>query len=179
MNKAKVLTFIALSVAVNVVGSKVAILLSLPIFLDSIGTILAGAVIGPWGGLLTALVGGLLNGALGDIYSIWFAPSGMLMGLLAGVFLHKKVITKPSIIWRTAAISLPASFVSSLISTYLFSGITTAVITTALVQALSKTVFSLLTSAFLVQSVTDYVDKLIAVIIVYVFVRRVKGDLLS
>ena len=58
-------------------------LLSLPIYLDSIGTMLAGITMGPLAGGLAALVGGLINGVLGDIYAIYFSLSGVLMGVLA------------------------------------------------------------------------------------------------
>ncbi|MBR4377290.1 MAG: ECF transporter S component [Bacilli bacterium] len=176
--KTKVLTTIALSVAINIVGSKISLFLSLPIFLDSIGTILAGATLGPIAGLVTALVGGLVNGVLGDIYSIYFAPSGMIMGLLAGVVLYHKKVTKLSVIWKTALISVPASFVSALISTYVFGGITSALLTTTIIQGLSKTVMDLFTSAFVTQTLTDYVDKLIAVVLTLVIIKRIPRGML-
>ena len=155
----KWITFIALSVTLNIVGSKISLLLSLPIFLDSIGTIMAGTVIGPAGGLLTALAGGLVNGAMGDVYAIYFSPSGIIMGLMAGLLLHNKRVTKISLIWRTLLIVAPASAVSSVIEVVLFGGITSAAFTTAVVQVLSNTVMNLFGSAFLVQLLTDYIGK--------------------
>ena len=86
----KKITFIALAVAINIVGSKIALAFKLPIFLDSIGTMLAGIALGPLAGGFTALVGGLINGALGDIYAIYFSLSGVLMGVLAGFLFHGK-----------------------------------------------------------------------------------------
>ena len=168
----KKLTVIALAVALNIVGSNVALLLKLPIFLDSIGTMLSAIVIGPVAALLTALVGGLVNGALGDIYAIYFAPSGMLMGLIAGLLLHEKKTTLPAILWKNFFVVLPGSALSSLISTILFGGITSALVTTTIVQVLSATWFSLFQSAFLVQLATDYVDKLVAILLVVVVVKR-------
>ena len=56
MNKnVKRLTLIALAVAINIVGSKISLLLSLPIYLDSIGTMLAGITMGPLAGDLLLL----------------------------------------------------------------------------------------------------------------------------
>lgn len=171
-NNTKKLTIIALAVAINIVGSKISLVLSLPIFLDSIGTIMAGTVVGPIGGLATALVGGLVNGALGDIYSIYFSPSGMIMGLMAGLLFHNKKTTKLSALWKTFLVVLPASFVSALIETFLFGGITSATMTTFIVQSLSHTVMNLFQSAFLTQLVTDYIDKLIAVILTFTVINR-------
>lgn len=167
--------FIALLCAINIVGSKIALLLGLPIFLDSIGTIFASSFMGPLAGMLTALVAGLINGVLGDIYAIYFAPSGILMGLLAGLMLYKKKVTFVGSLWRTAVITVPASALSALIETVLFAGITSSAFTTVLVQTLSKTALSLFTGAFLIQALTDYVDKWIAVTLMRGIKPRVSG----
>ena len=176
-NNVKKLTFIALSVAINIVGSKIALLLSLPIFLDSIGTMLAGIALGPVAGGLTALVGGLINGALGDIYAIYFSISGVLMGVIAGLVFHEKKNSIPSLFWKCLIVTLPASALSACIETFLFGGITSAVVTTFIIQALSQTALKLFGGAFLTQAVTDYVDKLIAIVLVVVSMRSLPYEL--
>ena len=177
MNKVKKLTFIAIAVAINIVGSKLALLFNLPIFLDSIGTMLAGIAIGPFAGALTALVGGLINGVLGDIYAIYFSLSGMLMGIMAGLLLHNRKHTILSIVWKNILIVLPASALSACIETFLFGGITSAAVTTFIVQALAQTGLKLLGSSFLTQFVTDYIDKLIAIVLVEVCLKRLPYEL--
>ena len=171
-NSAKWVTIIALSVVINIVGSKLSGALSLPIYLDSIGTI-----IGPGSGMLVALVGGLVNGALGDIYSIYFSVSGMIMGLMAGLLLHNKKLTWVSVFWKTFFIVLPASFVSSIIEVVLFDGVTTALFTTTMIRVLSATVMSMFSSAFLIQLITDYFDKLVAVILTKEILKRMPYDM--
>lgn len=173
MNKnVKRITLIAAAVAINIVGSKLSLLLSLPVYLDSIGTMLAGITMGPVAGGLAALVGGLINGALGDVYAIYFSLSGVLMGVLAGLLLHGKKTDLLSLIWKTFIIVLPASALSSCIETFLFDGITSAVFTTFVVRVLSQTALKLLGGAFVTQLVTDYVDKLLANILVSVSVKH-------
>ena len=44
--------FIALSAVINIIGGNLALVLRLPIYLDSIGTFLASALLGPVGGVL-------------------------------------------------------------------------------------------------------------------------------
>lgn len=39
---------VALAVGINIAGGQIALLLKLPVYLDSIGTILTGALLGPW-----------------------------------------------------------------------------------------------------------------------------------
>ena len=176
-NNTKKITMIALAVAVNIVGSKIALLLNLPIFLDSIGTMLAGITIGPVAGGLTALVGGLINGVLGDIYAIYFSISGVIMGVIAGLVFHNKKLTYGSALWKCLVVTLPASAVSACIETFLFGGITSAAVTTFIIQALSQTALKLFGSAFLTQAVTDYVDKLVAIVLVITCVKRLPAEL--
>ncbi len=176
-NNIKKLTMIALAVAVNIVGSKIALGLNLPIFLDSIGTILAAVTLGPVAGGLTALVGGLINGALGDIYAIYFSVSGVIMGVIAGLLFSKKKLSYVSALWKCLIVTLPAAAVSACIETFLFGGITSAAVTTFIIQALSHTALNLFSSAFLTQAVTDYVDKLVAIVLVITCVKRLPYEL--
>ena len=176
-NNIKKLTMIALAVAINIVGSKIALGLSLPIFLDSIGTIFAAITMGPIAGGLAALVGGLINGALGDVYAIYFSVSGVIMGVIAGLLFHNKKLSYGSALWKCLVVTLPASAVSACIETFLFGGITSAAVTTFIIQALSQTALKLFGSAFLTQAVTDYVDKLVAIVLVITCVKRLPYEL--
>ena len=176
-NKTIAMTTIALAVAINIVGSKISILLSLPLFLDSIGTMLAAITLGPVAGGLTALVGGLLNTVLGDRYAIYFAMSGVLMGVIAGLLFYKKKLTYLSAVWKCLLVVLPASALSSCIETFLFDGITSAVVTTFIIQALAATGMKLLGRAFITQLATDYVDKLIGIAIVISCVKYLPTEM--
>lgn len=177
MNNLKKMIIIALAVAINIAGSKLALLLSLPIFLDSIGTMLAGITLGPIAGGLTALVGGLVNGALGDVYAIYFSPSGIIMGILAGLLFYNKKKDVFSVIWKCLIVVLPASAVSACIETFLFGGITSAATTTLIIQVLSQTALKLFGSAFLTQLITDYVDKFIAILLVVESVKHLPNEI--
>ena len=50
-------------------------------------------------------------------------------------------------------------------------------VTTALIQIMSKTVMSMFGSAFVVQLVTDYIDKLIAVALVTTVYKRLPSNM--
>ena len=68
------LCFLAMAVGIHLVGGQIALALRLPVYLDSIGTILAGAVLGPWLGMLPNLLSGIIMGMTVDVYSLYFAP---------------------------------------------------------------------------------------------------------
>ena len=50
----------AVTIAINVVLGSLTVALRLPLYLDSIGTILVGALAGPWAGALTGVLSNLL-----------------------------------------------------------------------------------------------------------------------
>jgi hypothetical protein len=83
------LALMAVAIAINIgVGSLVSAL-KLPIYLDSIGTVLVGALAGPWAGALTGLLSNLIwsllpvPGGAGPI-GAFFAPVAAVIGLMAG-----------------------------------------------------------------------------------------------
>ena len=80
------LTFalIPLAIAINLVIGQLVSVLKLPIFLDSIGTVLVAVVCGPWAGLLTGVVSNLVGGLLLDPFFIPFAPVAAVIGFVAG-----------------------------------------------------------------------------------------------
>mgnify|MGYP000021306528 CR=1 FL=1 len=123
---------VALAVGINIVGGQIALFMKLPVYLDSIGTILTGAVLGPWFGMLPNLISGIFMGMTVDIYSLYFAPVGMITGIMSGLVFRKesksvvccstdhctgndcKFCDQCSIVWRCDLIRIfdsgPASF---------------------------------------------------------------------
>lgn len=90
----RIVTMMALCIGINFLGGSIALFLRLPIYLDSIGTIFAGAIGGPIVGLVTGLLSGLLSGITTDIFSLYYSPVQIVTGLLAGFLLKGKLIKK-------------------------------------------------------------------------------------
>ena len=80
---------LALAVCINLAGGQLALTLRLPIYLDSIGTMMIGALCGPVYGMLPNLLSGIIFGMTTDIYSLYFAPVGMVVGLMSGLVWKK------------------------------------------------------------------------------------------
>lgn len=78
------LVITAFLAGLNIIGAQIALVLKLPIYLDSIGTMVAAFLFGPLYGGLCGLVGNLITGFLFDSYSLFFAPSAVLLGILPG-----------------------------------------------------------------------------------------------
>lgn len=79
------LSLIPLAIAINIAGGQLVKVLKLPIYLDSIGTVLTGALLGPWIGLITGLLSNTIWTLIGlDQFALTFAPVAGVIGLIAG-----------------------------------------------------------------------------------------------
>jgi len=167
---------VALGIVINIVGAFIALNLHLPVYLDSIGTVMISALYGPVYGIVTGLLGSLVSGFTFDIYSLYFAPVQIFTGFMAGVMFNTKWLKKGWIPLGSLAVSLPTSIASAVISAFVFGGITSSG-SSIIVQVLTKAGVSLTVSCFVVQVVTDYFDKLLGIVIVSVVLRAMTGDM--
>ena len=75
---------IPVAVAINFTGFGLVKLLSLPIFLDSIGTVFLSLIAGPWVGIATAVITSLITGSFSPEYYA-FMPVAIIMALCMGI----------------------------------------------------------------------------------------------
>ena len=91
-----VLTLMPVAIAINIAVGSIAYALRLPIYLDSIGTVLVGALAGPWAGALTGILSNLIwsilpvPGGAGPT-AAFFAPVAGAIGLMAGFWASRGV----------------------------------------------------------------------------------------
>ena len=84
-----VISLMPVAIAINIAIGSLAVLLRLPIYLDSIGTVLVGVLAGPWAGALTGLLSNFIwsilpvPGGAGPT-AAFFAPVAGVIGLMAG-----------------------------------------------------------------------------------------------
>lgn len=159
------LCVIAIAIVLNVIGGQIALLLHLPIYLDSMGTILIAILYGPVYGILPPLLYGLVMGFTLDIFSLYFMPVGIILGLMTGIIAKIFPLNGWKIIPGALLITVPGTIVSSIITAVLFGGITSSG-STVIVQLLNKMGLSLTVSVFIVQILTDYLDRLLSLFLV-------------
>ena len=153
---------LALCAVINLIGGQAALLFRLPIYLDSIGTVFAAAILGPVYGMLPGILSNLISGMTMDIYSLYYLPVQMITGWMAGFVFQKfpphtgKDLGK--ILLGAGMISLPGTLVSSCITAVVFGGITSSG-STILVQLFHHLGMGLTASICMVQGLTDYADR--------------------
>jgi energy-coupling factor transport system substrate-specific component len=119
------LTLIPVAIVLNIVVGQIASALKLPIFLDSIGTVLVGILAGPWAGLVTGLLTNIIWGLITSPVAAAFAPVAGMIGFVAGFCSRFGLFSS----WWKALISgvliaLAASVTAVPIRVYMFGGIT-------------------------------------------------------
>ena len=170
------LCLVAMAAAVNIAGGQIALLLRLPVYLDSIGTILVGAVLGPWMGMIPNLLSGIFMGMTVDIYSLYFAPVGMVTGFMSGLLMSGRPVKGAGLFLTALGVAIPGTLVSSLINAVLFGGVTSSG-SAVLVQLLARTPLGLTGSIFAVQILTDYADRCISIFAVSALAPLAAGQL--
>lgn len=176
--KTSKITLVGIGIALNIIGAFVALGLRLPIYIDSLGTIMVSFILGPVYGVLTGLTGSIISGVTFDIYSLYFAPVQIFTGLLAGLLFAKGYMNGKKIIISTFIMTIFISTVGAIITVFVFGGITSSGSSYILVTLTNLGVSPVL-SAFIVQFFTDYADKLIACALMTSVVARVPKALIN
>lgn len=168
------ITLIALAIVINIVGSYIALVLHLPIYLDSMGTIMTAILLGPFYGLFPGVLSALVTGMTSDIYAFYYMPVGIVLGVMTGFVFQKNKSNKLFV--KSFCISVPASLISACITTNVFGGITSSG-STMLVQLLAKTPLGLTLSCLIVQFFTDYFDRLLSLWLVFSVIKKLPDSL--
>ena len=170
------ITITALCAVINIVGAYIALALRLPVYLDSSGTVLNSVLFGPVFGMWTACLSGIFSGVTSDVYSFYFIPVGMIIGLISGLLFRTGWFRKWKLPLGVLFLTVPGTIVSSCITAFIFGGVTSSG-TSILVQILHHMGLSMVASSFIVQILSDYLDRLITVIIASVLLSRLGGRL--
>ena len=121
------LVLIPVAIAINIVIGQIVVLLKLPVFLDSIGTVLVAVLAGPWAGALTGALSNIIWGLLVDPGAVPWFPVAAAIGLVAGICANFGLFKSW---WKVFIagffVALAAVIVSTPIGVYLFGGITSS-----------------------------------------------------
>ncbi|WOE65255.1 ECF transporter S component [Aeromonas allosaccharophila] len=166
------LAFMVICIAINMVAGQAVSMLKLPIFLDSIGTVLCAILAGPWMAVATGLLTNLLWGLLTGPIAAAFAPVAMMIGLSAGLMARAGWFNNlPKVVVSSVVITLALTLVAIPIRSYLFGGATGsgADFMVAYLHAMGS---DLQESVAVTVLGTNLLDKLLTALIAWGLVRR-------
>ncbi|EPK9281056.1 ECF transporter S component [Escherichia coli] len=162
------LVLIVISIAINMIGGQLASMVKLPIFLDSIGTLISAVLLGPVIGMLTGLLTNLLWGLLTDPIAAAFAPVAMVIGLVAGWLARAGWFrTLPKVVVSGVIITLAVTVVAVPLRTALFGGVTGLFV--AWMHSMGQ---NLVESVAITVIGANLVDKILTAVIVWLLLRQ-------
>ncbi|MCE1252831.1 MAG: ECF transporter S component [Anaerolineae bacterium] len=173
------IVLIAVAIVLNITLGQLVSSLKLPIFLDSIGTVLVALLAGPWAGALTGLLTNVIWGLMTDPVAAAFAPVAMVIGIAAGLCAKYGLFKQ----WWQAILSgviitIALSIIAIPIRTYMFGGITGsgADFITAYLLATGKDLFS----AVVITVITDnLIDKVVTALLAWAIVKGLPKRFIS
>ena len=167
---------IPVAIAINVVMGQIVVVLKLPVYLDSIGTMLVGALCGPWAGALTGTLSNIIWGLAIDPNAFPWWPVAFFIGLVTG-FCAKGGLFKNwwKVVITGFLVALTAAIVSTPIAVYLYGGITasgSSFITAYLLQTGQGVLQAVFSTNFLVEPVDKISTALLAFAIIQGLSKR-------
>ena len=160
------IVLIPVCIAIDWAGHALATTLRLPLFLDSIGTVLGGLLAGPWVGGLAGLITNFISSGTVDPIAAPYSIISLAIGIAAGIGgyygWHK---TWPGRIALYVLIVLVASIGSTPLNINLYGGQSGVAFGDSLYAAMVKAGWPTWIAAYLDEFSGDVTDKLITVVV--------------
>jgi energy-coupling factor transport system substrate-specific component len=154
------LALIPIAVGINLAMGRIAQSLQLPVFLDTIGTVLVAALAGPMAAVVTGIVTQVATGLFISSTLFAFMPIQILVAVYAGVACRWEVFSS---VQRTVLggvlLGMVAATISWPISLKVFGGVTTGGVTVA-TTVLTSLGVNLSLAVYVSSLFTDLLDKI-------------------
>ena len=122
------------------------------------------------------MVTSLINGLTFDPYSLYFIPVQVIIGLMAGICYKRNLFKGKFLILGITITTVMGSLMASLISAFVFGGITSSG-TSFIVMYLKEAGVNIVASIFSTQIVFDLLDKSITVLLVLTILKAVPTNI--
>lgn len=173
-----ILTFAALGI--NYIGKTLAQTLSLPLWLDSIGTMLAALVAGALAGAFVGVVNNLIYGLVQNPVILYYMVTQLSIAVMIGIFSRRGYIKSYK---RAAFVGLLAGIVATIASTpvnvYIFGGSTDNHWANQLLLALKAQGMPVYFATMLGELPIDVIDKVTGMLIVFSFYKTFPKSLIK
>ncbi len=162
----------AFGIAINLVLGTITQLLHIPLlFLDTIGTILVAAVLGPLAGALTGGLTNVIQGAITNPKSIPFGLVNIAVGLIVGFIVKRFGFSLKVAVITGVILSIIAPLIGTPIAVFMYGGLSGGGID-FLFAALLASGEKIFTAAFIPRILGNLIDKIASCILVAIILPR-------
>ena len=169
---------IPLGVAINLVGGQVASKLALPLYMDSIGTAIVAAVMGPWVGAVSGVLYNVISALIsGNMLSVMFGLCNIATAFIIG-FMAKsgKFTTWVHAVVATILVALANAIMGAPIAVVVYGGIQGGGVDLVVAGFLAAGQ-DILSAAFLARGPINLVDKGIACFVAWLILMRLPENM--
>lgn len=156
--KVYVTAFCGVSVAMNIVLGIITSALGIPLYLDTLGTVLSAAILGPIPGIIVGALSNIITGLMYSVTDIPFCLVNMAVGLIVGLVAKKFKFTLISAIITGLVLSFVCPAIGTPIGIYVYGGLNGSV-SDMLVMSLVEGGKSIFQASFLRNVASNLIDK--------------------
>lgn len=173
------LVLIPIGIGINYVGGLINKMLALPLFLDSIGTIIVGIIAGPWVGAVTGLIHNIVFGLTVDPVFIPYAIINLGFGLAAGFIARAGWFSVWYKVFFAGLVIMSIGIVLGVpIDVIFFGGVQQGAVSAIAWTYLMAIGVGLWKSVFAVSIFRELADKMISVFVAYFVVKALPANFL-
>ena len=170
------IVFMALCIVINILGGFIALSLRLPVYIDTIGTIMSAVTLGPICGGIVGILTSIVNATTFDPISIFFIPVQLVVGVSTGLLFKSSKFNGVKSILYIVLITVLGSITASVIAAIVFDGVTSSG-SSILVTILKNSGVNIIASVFSTQIFTDLLDKGISFFAVFSILKAMPNSL--
>lgn len=174
------IVLIPITVGINIVGGAIATSLKLPVWIDTIGTMVAAVLAGPW---VAAVVGFLTNAFLALTTNPVYLPYSLVnvaIGIAVGIMAQRGWFGSPTkVLLGSIIVVFIQVLVASPISVFMFGGASGATGTSLITAYFMATTQKIWASVLKTQFIFAALDKTLSMFVAYFVIKSIPSRFVS
>lgn len=168
--KVYVTAFCGVAVAMNIVLGILTSALGIPLYLDTLGTVLSAAILGPLPGVIVGALSNIITGLIYSVSDIPFCLVNMAVGLIVGLVAKKFGFGLVPAILTGLALSFICPAIGTPIGIFVYGGLNGS-FSDVLVMSLVKGGKTIFQASFLRNVASNLIDKVGTCIIGFLLIK--------
>ena len=170
-NNTRKITICALAIAINIVLGILTSSSKLPLYLDTIGTVLVAVYYGPWIGAGVGAITNIITSlVMGNPQAMPFLIVSVVIGLVVGFIARKWEFNFVVALITGVLLSIIAPLIGTPIGILVYGGLT-GTVSDVLVLFLKNTGMSIFASSFITKILNNLLDKISTCLLVYFVIK--------